>query len=281
MGDKYTLGTHSLFLLTLLLVVTGTALCHIFVSPLAAQPFPSPPVGTPPFLSLSVEPPVILADGASTSTINASLWDGEYWLSSGPPITFSTDLGDISPSVPLIDWVATAILTAGLDPGVATITATTELIEGWVTNKTTVTIKPVEFNTGGGDYPSIAGKHTGFLKPNHTFIAEAMYAYPCPGTGGHFESVALYLASTNVEVTNATWGGYHGDFRALYFPEPITLVEGTEYRYEIVTGSYPQIIHKQSNNNSDGFINCTRFEDLNGNIYESGIPAFTLGLKEN
>jgi hypothetical protein len=47
--------------------------------------------------------------------------------------------------------------------------------------------------------------------------------------------------------------------------------------YTLVSGSYPQIIHKQNHTTLDGsFINCTKFTDTNGGVYTDWIPAIRL-----
>jgi len=262
----------SLFILVVLAVFIAS------ITPVPAE-LPPLPNETPPSILLSADPTGIPADGFSTSTINASVWDGEDRIWLGPAVNFSTDLGEINASALIVNGTATAILTAGTESGVATITAEANLGGEicLVTNTTTVNFTVTEFDTGVGTYPSIAGEHIGIIIPNHTVIVKKMYTYPCAGTGGHAESAAFYNATTSVEVANATWSGYQGDYRNLTFPEQFTLVEGEEYRYEIVTGSYPQIIHKQNFTTLDGsFINCTSFMDVNGNDYGNWIPAIRL-----
>jgi hypothetical protein len=49
-----------------------------------------------------------------------------------------------------------------------------------------------------------------------------------------------------------------------------------EYRYVIVTGSYPQIIHAESKDVMGGTITCTEFIDVNGKTYTDWIPAIKL-----
>jgi hypothetical protein len=265
-------------MLSSLLILVALAVFFASITPTCAVP-PSPPNDTPPSLFLTPSITGIPADGFSTSTINASVWDGVDWIWFGPAVNFSTDLGEINASALIENGTAKAILTAGTEPGVATITAEAELSGiGLVTNTTTVNFTVTEFDTGAGTYPSISGVHEGFIVPNHTVIVKKLYTYPCAGTGGHAESAAFYNAETEEEIANATWSGYQGDYHNLTFPEQFTLEEGEEYRYEIVTGSYPQIIHKHNCTTRDGsFINCTSFVDLNGNFYDDWIPAFRLG----
>jgi len=274
LGFRFVIAS-SLFILVVVAVFFGS------ITPVSAPP-PPPPNETPPSIFLSADPTEILADGFSTSTINASVWDGEDWIWFGLPVNFSTDSGEINASALIVNGTATAILTAGTEPGVATITAEANLGGdlGLLTNTTTVNFTATEFDTGVGTYPSIAGEHIGIIIPNHTVIVKKMYTYPCAETGGHTESVAVYNAETEEEIANATWSGYQGDYRNLTFPEQFTLLEGEEYRYEVVTGSYSQIIHEKSCTTLDGsFINCTSFVDVNGNAYDDDwIPAFRLGL---
>ena len=135
-----------------------------------------------------------------------------------------------------------------------------------------------EFDTGaGGGYPSIAGVHEGFIIPNHTIIVKKMYTYPCAGTGGHAEYVEICNV-TSSSCINATWEGYQaGDYHNITFPARFTLARGELYKYTIITGSYPRIIHRQNYTTSDGsFINCTSFVDVNGNLHEDWLPAIKL-----
>lgn len=239
---------------------------------------PEPPDDTPPFISLMANPTEIYADGSSTSTINASAWDGEDWIWYGLEVNFSTDLGEINASAFIVGGTATAILTAGTASGVATIMAGVNVTDlGVLTNTTTVNFTSTEFDTGAGAYPSIAGTHTGVIRPTtHPIVVKRLLTYPCAGTGGHVESATFYNMTTEEEIANATWSGYQGDYHNLTFPEQFTLAEGEEYRYEIVTGSYPWIIHEQNRTTSDGFVNCTSFVDVNGNVHNDWIPAFRL-----
>ena len=101
---------------------------------------PTPPAGTPPYLNLVANPADISADGVSTSTIKASVWNGEEWVPENLTVNFSTSLGNITKSAVIMNGTATAILTAGLEEGVATITGEANLggdIDT-VTNTTTV-----------------------------------------------------------------------------------------------------------------------------------------------
>jgi len=101
---------------------------------------PTPPAGTPPYLNLVANPADILADGSSISTITASVWNGEEWVLENLTVNFSTSLGNITKSAVIMNGTATAILTAGLEEGVATITGEANLggdIDT-VTNTTTV-----------------------------------------------------------------------------------------------------------------------------------------------
>jgi PGF-CTERM protein len=134
-------------------LVISTLLCVGVVS-LAAQELPSPPPGDPFYIEFAVEPSELVADGSSTSTINASVWQwdssfGEYLLiwNYPPVISFSTDLGSIPSSAPYVNGTATAILTTGTQAGTATITAEADLDEFGIVNGTTT----VTFTAVGGD----------------------------------------------------------------------------------------------------------------------------------
>jgi hypothetical protein len=240
---------------------------------------PSPPNDTPPSVFLTANPREVYADGTSTSTINASVWDRTAWVWFGLPVDFSTDSGEIISSAFIVNGTATVTLTAGTEPVVATIRAEADLggSLGIVTNTTTVNFTTTEFDTGAGTYPSIAGEHEGVIKPTHAIVVKKMYMYPCAGTGGHFKSATFYNVTTEEKIANATWSGYQGDYHNLTFSEQFTLAEGEDYKYEIVTGSYSRIIHKQNCTTLDGsFINCTSFADVNGDVYDGWLPAFRL-----
>ena len=136
------------------------------------------------------------------------------------------------------------------------------------------------FDTGAPDnpYPSNFGTHTGTIKPIYDVYVNNMYTYPCPGTGGHTESVQIENSSWNI---TANWTGYQSDWHNISFGKPFTLIAGETYNYTIITGSYPQIIHKQNHTTLDGsFINCTGFTDTNGKNYNNRIPAIILGGKK-
>ena len=101
---------------------------------------PTPPAGTPAHIALGANPADIPADGVSTSTITASVWDGEDWVLDNLMVNFSTSLGSITSSAVIMNGTATAVLTAGMGEGVANVTAEANLNAdiGTVTNTTRV-----------------------------------------------------------------------------------------------------------------------------------------------
>ncbi|HDS46262.1 MAG TPA: hypothetical protein ENN68_09325 [Methanomicrobia archaeon] len=129
------------------------------------------------------------------------------------------------------------------------------------------------FDTGPGGYPSIAGTHTGTLRPDQSMLVSRLYTYPCPGTGGHAEYVRIYGNGLDM---NATWDGYHDDGHTISFTEPFMLQGGTTYTYELRTGSYPQLISATSKTVAGGLITCSSFVDANGNTHGDQIPAIRL-----
>ncbi len=154
----------------------------------------------------------------------------------------------------------------------STVEATLEAGE----NSTVVfTSALLPIDTGPGTYPSIAGEHKGVIKPKQTINVSKLYTYSCEGTGGHTEYIRIENETWNV---TATWDGYtEDDWRNITFGEPFVLVANKNYRYTIRTGSYPQIIHKQTHTTlDDSVINCTEFRDLNGKVYYDWIPAIRL-----
>jgi len=133
------------------------------------------------------------------------------------------------------------------------------------------------FDTGApsNPYPSIAGTHTGNIIPSQDITVHKIYTYPCAGTGGHTEYVRIYNESGTI--AEAHWSGYQHDWHNITFDEPFTLFAKRTYHYEIITGSYPQIIHKPEHTTLDGsYINCTSFVDANGKTYTDWIPAIRI-----
>jgi len=122
-------------------------------------------------------------------------------------------------------------------------------------------------------YPSIAGVHEGTLEVYENLTVSRLSTYPCPGTGGHIEYVRVY--GNGLDRT-ASWDGYQGEWQTLTFESPFTLVAGETYTYEIRTGSYPQLHHRDLLEVPGGTIRCTSFTDANGKECEKAIPAFKL-----
>ena len=131
------------------------------------------------------------------------------------------------------------------------------------------------FDTGQGTYPSIRGVHEGNFTPECNITVHQIYTYPCVGTGGHSERVIF--CDGEVEKINVSWGGYQGDYHNITVSPSVKLQVGKKYRYEIITGSYPQIIHNQTCAKEFGIMKCTRFVDANGKSYDNWIPAIRLG----
>jgi len=136
------------------------------------------------------------------------------------------------------------------------------------------------FDTGPGTYPSIMGIHNGTIKPSHNINVSILYTYPCAGTGGHTESIELY--KKGALIANGTWNGYPSDWHNITIHNVtgapyVMLLKDNEYNYTIITGSYPQIIHKQNHTTlDDSLITCEEFIDTNGKKYNGWIPAIRL-----
>jgi len=132
------------------------------------------------------------------------------------------------------------------------------------------------FDTGSpsNPYPSISGTHKGTITPNKIIEVSKLYIYPCAGTGGHVEYARIYNDSWSIETL--PWEGYGGDWHNLSFTEPFKLYANVEYKYTIITGSYPQIHHKYALLTENGWINCTEFIDANRKIHYDWIPAIKL-----
>ena len=136
------------------------------------------------------------------------------------------------------------------------------------------------FDTGFGTYPSIMGTHEGKIIPSCDINVSRLYTYPCPGTGGHTESIVI--SENGTPIANGTWSGYEGDWHNITIHNVtcvpyVRLLEGYKYNYTIITGSYPQIIHEHEYKNATGgTITCTEFTDANGKTYTDWIPAIRL-----
>ena len=139
-----------------------------------------------------------------------------------------------------------------------------------------ISLKHNIFDTREGTYPSIFGAHHGNFTPKRNITVRQIYTYPCAGTGGHSERVIF--CEDGQEIANGSWNGYKDDYHNISFKTHFTLYAGVVYTYEIRTGSYPQIIHRQSYENDCGTITCTKFTDANGKTYNNWIPAIRLFL---
>jgi parallel beta-helix repeat protein len=134
-------------------------------------------------------------------------------------------------------------------------------------------VYPPILDTGEGSYPSISGTFNGTITPSRNLTVNTLYTYSCTGTGGHTKSINLYENDT-LRVTGV-WSGYQGDWHNITFSE-VTLLKNHEYRYVIVIGSYPQIIHADTKDVTGGTITCEEFVDVNGKRHEGWIPAIRL-----
>ena len=145
-------------------------------------------------------------------------------------------------------------------------------------------ITNISFDTGSGygTYPSISGIHKGIIIPRQDMHISKLYTYPCTGTGGHTESIALYEDDDSEPIATGIWKGYHSHsdwhnitlYDAATRTPGIRLLKEHQYRYVISTGSYPQIIHKREHKSLDGStIKCIEFKDVNGKVYHDWIPA--------
>ena len=85
--------------------------------------------GTPTTMTITAMPDSIAADGISTSTITATVVDGDENLVMGQAVTFTTSLGAVAPITGTTDTrgVVTTTLTSTTTTGVATVTATADI----------------------------------------------------------------------------------------------------------------------------------------------------------
>ncbi len=152
-------------------------------------------------------------------------------------------------------------------------------IEGNASTPANRVLIPAYFDIGPGTYPSIFGTHTGNFTPKYDLHIDRMQTYACKGTGGHSEYVAFYKYKDGEKIAEGNWTGYQGNkdkYHYLYFNSSFVLNANVTYRYEIITGSYPQIHHNHSITTSTGTITCTEFIDANGKVYNDWIPAICL-----
>jgi hypothetical protein len=135
--------------------------------------------------------------------------------------------------------------------------------------------EPPLFDTGEGTYPSISGTFTGTITPSRNLTVTTLYTYYCEGTSGHTKSIELYDGTT--PIASGVWGGYQDDWHNITLDSEVMLLKDHEYRCNIETGSYPQIIHASSKAVSGGLITCSEFVDVNGKTYTDWMPAIKLG----
>ena len=224
----------------------------------------------PPVASFSYSPqnPVV----NETITFNAS----SSYDPDGNITSYEWDFGDGNVTNTTEEVIKHSYSEAGSYDVTLTVTDDDE-----VTNSTTkiMMVYPLAaiFDTGlpENPYPSISGTHTGNIIPSQDITVHKIYTYPCEGTGGHTEYVRIW--NDTWEGKEAYWRGYQHDWHNITFDEPFTLFAKRTYHYEIITGSYPQIIHKPEHTTQDGsYINCTSFVDANGKTYTDWIPAIRI-----
>jgi len=140
------------------------------------------------------------------------------------------------------------------------------------------TLKTASFDTGPSTYPypSISGVHHGNFTPKRNITVHQIFTYPCAGTGGHSEYVVFCDYETGERKIEVRWNGYQGDYHNITVSPPVELLKNRVYNYTIITGSYPQIIHRPSYENDYGIITCIKFTDINGREYNDWIPAIRL-----
>ena len=103
-------------------------------SPLTYQMYhlPEIPPTEPPTITLAAYPGVIEADGINISTITATVTDKSGRMINGTNVTFTTTLGNITPTTAVtVNGTAATILTSSTAPGTA-------VVEGTITNRTFV-----------------------------------------------------------------------------------------------------------------------------------------------
>ena len=227
----------------------------------------------PPFASFTYSPQNPVVNEAITFDGSASTDpDGEI-------VSYEWDFGDGNVTSTLDPVITHAYAEAGNYTVILTVTdddgatnSTTKIITITVYSPTVI------FDTGSpaNPYPSISGTHTGKIIPSQNITVSKLYTYPCPGTGGHTESIELYDENGSL-IASGNWTGYQqGGWHNITITPSVTLLKDNEYTYIIKTGSYPQIIHAKSKDVTGGTITCDKFTDANGKTYNNWIPAIRL-----
>jgi len=132
------------------------------------------------------------------------------------------------------------------------------------------------FITPKGTYPSIAGTHRGTITPTTNITVSHIEIRACEGTGGCIKYAKVWGETFDAK---AVWVGYNKEYHILEFIAPFALETDKTYKYEIQTGSYPQIIHLSELEVPAGVITCDSFIDVNGKVYKEGIPSIWIGEK--
>ena len=233
-------------------------------APISKEPL----ANLPPIAAFTVTPSPAIVN--QVVTFNASL----SYDSDGSIVSYEWDFGDGNVTNTTEETINHSYSEAGNYEVTLTVTDDNE-----VTNSTTkiITIySPTAiFDTGTplNPYPSIAGTHNGTITTNQTIIVTKLYTYPCAGTGGHTEYARIWNKTWNA---TATWEGYASEWHNITFDKTVVLLPNKTYNYTIRTGSYPQIHHTDALPTKNGWINCTKFTDANGEVYYDWIPAIKL-----
>jgi len=138
---------------------------------------PAPPAETPAYIHLNATPADVPADGTSTSTITASVWDGDEWVMENRTVNFSADSGDIPASAAIVNGTATGVLTAGTEEGIANVRAETNLSGDIGVLNATIT---VNFTTPGVT-PTPTATPTAEVTPEVTATATPAGRWGIPG----------------------------------------------------------------------------------------------------
>ena len=156
---------------------------------------PAIPPTEPSAISLTADPDIIEADGATNSIITATVTDESGEMIKGTKVTFSTTLGNITRLTAVtVNGTTTTILTSSTSPGTA-------VVEGTVANKMSVTqASTPKALTQAIKTPSLASTPKALRDTVHIPFIRTGEA----GCDERLENVTITVMGTGVSVADTT-----------------------------------------------------------------------------